>query len=118
MLATIKRWLGLGFGDEKTAPAKRSAKWPAVRKAFLFDNPRCVCCGSTEGVVPHHVRPFHVFPELELDTNNLVALCEGDTLNCHLWIGHFGHFTKWWNPDCAADSERFRAMLGKRTMKL
>lgn len=78
------------------AGAKRSSKWRGVRKGFLNKNKECSVCGSTKKLEVHHKLPFHAFPELELDENNLIVLCENKKygINCHLLIGHLGNYKK------------------------
>lgn len=72
----------------------RSTKWTSVRKKFLETNNRCAVCGGTKKLEVHHKKPFHKHPELELDTNNLIALCEAKTngVTCHLLFGHLGNY--------------------------
>src|ERR1035437_3913742 len=77
--------------------AKRSGKWPTVEKHFKESNSTCAACGSKNRLNIHHILPFHVHPELELDPNNLITLCM-DTKECHLKIGHCGSF-KTYNPN-------------------
>jgi hypothetical protein len=91
----------------------RSAKWPTVRKRHLKTHPGCEICGATALRSVHHIQPFHLFPELELDPTNLITLCEGSTVNCHYL---FGHFMDWknYNPDVAADAKRFSAVVKQR----
>jgi len=81
----------------------RSPFWKKLREEHLRKSPNCSVCGSIKSVVPHHIIPFHVNPQLELDPNNLISLCEGDTFNCHLFFGHFRKWTKH-NPDVVQDS--------------
>lgn len=81
----------------------RSSKWPKVRKAHLKLFPYCECCGKkkTMGMQVHHIEPFHVKPERELDPDNLLTLC--DNPRCHLDKGHLGYWKSWnWNviKDC------------------
>lgn len=84
---------------------ERSPKWGAVQKLHLKLEPSCACCGSTKQLQVHHKKPFHLFPELELDLNNLITLCmEGDK-DCHLNIGHGGNF-KDYNPEVAQDAAK------------
>jgi 5-methylcytosine-specific restriction protein A len=71
----------------------RSPHWSAVEKAFRKDHPECAACGSIKHLNVHHIKPFHLFPELELDPTNLITLCM-DTLECHLQVGHLGNFKK------------------------
>ncbi len=69
----------------------RSPHWHAVEHEHLNKEPECRRCGATLGLQVHHIRPFHLAPELELDPENLITLCEeGGYLNCHLIHGHSG----------------------------
>ena len=88
------------------APLMRSAKWPAVRDAWLKDHPTCAACGARDKLNVHHKRPFHLFPAVELAPANFVTLCEGDGCNCHL---AFGHALNWsaYNPHVDEDAARF-----------
>lgn len=100
----------------KTSISKpRSSKWPSVRKKHLESNPACAVCGGTEKVEVHHVRPFHLHPELELDLSNLVTLCESGKggMNCHLAIGHLGSF-KSFNADIETDAATWSAKIKAR----
>jgi len=85
----------------------RDGRWPELRERWLKAHPRCAVCGTTAGVVPHHIRPVHVWPEQELLWSNLLSLCG----RCHLLIGHLGAWASW-NPDVVKDaagwSERIR----------
>ena len=76
----------------KTLGGTRSSKWPKVREIHLERFPTCAVCGKKKDVVPHHKKPFHLHPELELDLNNLVSLCESAGMNCHITFGHLGNF--------------------------
>lgn len=75
---------------------QRSPHWDAVRDAHIAKHPACEACGSPDDLAVHHVKPFHLYPQLELDPNNLISLCSSDrtpdngikSLNCHLHIGH------------------------------
>ena len=92
--------------------SKRSGKWPTVRKAYLEVHGECAACGSKHLLEVHHMMPFHLKPELELDPNNFITLCEsGDHgINCHLAIGHLGNF-KNFNPDVIRDAENMRKLI-------
>lgn len=91
--------------DKEPEGSKRSGKWPTVRKAFLKNNPTCAVCGGKVKVEVHHIRPFHLHPELELDPTNFITLCENkkDGVNCHLLFGHLGSF-KSFNVDVKANA--------------
>jgi len=73
--------------------AKRSGKWEIVERHFKENNPSCAACGSKNRLNVHHILPFHIHPELELDPNNLITLCM-DVKECHLQLGHAGDFKK------------------------
>lgn len=89
----------------------RSSRWPGVRKAFIADHPRCEACGSGESLEVHHVKPFHLHPELELVRANLMTLCEGLT-KCHLRVGHLGSW-KTINKNARADAARALAAAAR-----
>jgi 5-methylcytosine-specific restriction endonuclease McrA len=71
-------------GNDVSIESERSGRWPAVRREFLRNNPCCEACGTTASLHVHHVRPFHLWPELELEPHNLITLCP----KCHFFIGH------------------------------
>jgi len=101
---------------DKEQGAKRSNKWPAVRKKFLAENPACAVCGATNGKREvHHIHPFHLHPELELDPTNFITLCENkkDGVNCHLLFGHFGNF-KSVNVNVVEDSKIWNKKIKER----
>lgn len=81
----------------------RSSKWPHVEKLHLKLEPTCAACGSSKKLNVHHKKPFHLFPEMELDLNNLITLCMDK--ECHINIGHGGNF-KDYNPDVQQDSQK------------
>lgn len=85
--------------------ARRSSKWSTVRRQFLVENPTCLVCGSKKNVEAHHIIPFHIMPDRELDMENLMNLCETKKygLNCHLLIGHLGNYSRV-NPTCELDA--------------
>ena len=67
------------------AGAKRASGWPRFRRSYMVDHPECAVCGRKRGLEAHHVVPFHVAPDLELDPSNLISLCR----RCHLLVGQF-----------------------------
>lgn len=69
----------------------RSQHWQSVRDAFLKAHPTCAACGGRSLLQVHHVEPFHLHPELELDPGNLITLCMS-TLECHENLGHGGNW--------------------------
>ena len=50
----------------------------------------------------HHKKPFHLFPELELESTNLITLCMDGDKDCHIKLGHGGSF-KAYNPNVEED---------------
>lgn len=82
---------------ESVKSRKRSPLWDKVRDAHVLQNPVCAACGSNKRLQVHHIQPFHLNPELELDPNNFISLCM-DIHECHLNLGHGDNF-KCYNPD-------------------
>jgi 5-methylcytosine-specific restriction protein A len=82
----------------------RSPLWPAVRKAWLKTNSTCAACGTTDKLEVHHIQPFNVRPDLELNPNgdNLITLCETGG-NCHLFVGHLKNW-KSYNKNVKEDA--------------
>jgi 5-methylcytosine-specific restriction endonuclease McrA len=76
-----------------TTTRTRSPKWRSIRHKHITSHPECAACGNMEDNHVHHIKPFHLFPELELEPTNLLTLCP----TCHLV---FGHFYNWldYNP--------------------
>lgn len=77
----------------------RSGRWPAFLRKLIDKQPWCSACGVSEEdarerggfLTGHHVKPFHKFPELELDEGNVVILCESrGGRDCHYLWGHLG----------------------------
>lgn len=113
MLQTIGNWLA-GHQPLPDKPAvRRSGKWPEVRKTHLKASPTCVACGAAKRLEVHHILPFHAFPLLELDRDNLLTLCEGDGCNCHFT---FGHLLDWrsWNSTVIEDCRTWLAKVKVR----
>ena len=93
----------------------RSKDWPKTRRAHLKKHPQCEACGRTTELNVHHKIPVHVAPELELEPTNLKTLCEGKTLNCHLYFGHLGHWRSW-NESVDEDCKLFAKRVAMRPM--
>jgi 5-methylcytosine-specific restriction protein A len=82
---------------------ERNPLWAHLEREFKADHPTCAACGMKDKLQVHHMKPFHLKPELELDPDNLITLCMG-TFECHLRIGHGGNFRAY-NPNVEMDSE-------------
>ena len=93
---------------------KRSSKWGKVRLEHLTKQPNCAVCGSLKKTEVHHIQPFHLKPELELDPGNLITLCESwnNGICCHLLVGHLGNYKKE-NPDVKKDAKQWSKKLNK-----
>lgn len=104
---------GMGTRDHGLAVARkygrqeRSPEWPAVAHAHLAHEPACRVCGHQgRGLQVHHIKPFHLYPDLELDPNNLITLCELKGRNHHLLIGHLDDWESY-NPQVRVDVKRY-----------
>jgi 5-methylcytosine-specific restriction enzyme A len=93
--------------------ALRSPDWPRARKAFITAHPECAVC-YREGTLlkpnnVHHIRPFHLHPELELDPTNFITLCRD-----HHFL--FGHFMNWasYNVEVIGDSRIWHDKITSR----
>ena len=111
----LLKYLGMKAKGEIPLTAKRSPQWSKIRNEHLKSNPTCVSCGSTKTLEVHHIKPFHIFPELELDQTNLITLCENSTngIVCHLFIGHRGCYRDN-NDDVVEDSKIIKDYLDKK----
>lgn len=83
----------------------RSSHWPTVRAHHLEAHPVCEACGSKEDLQVHHVEPFHLHPEKELDPTNLITLCGPGGHSCHLRIGHSFNYSAY-NPNVRDDAKQ------------
>jgi len=58
----------------------------------------------------HHIKPFKLYPELELDPDNLLTLC--NKTECHQEKGHCGYYRSWNEKvveDCEMWLEKYRS---------
>lgn len=85
---------------ERRKAKERSPAWGGVRDRYLRAYPTCAACGGNKRLQVHHIIPFHLFPEKELDLENLITLCMSP-LECHIRIGHGDDF-QCYNPDVKA----------------
>jgi 5-methylcytosine-specific restriction protein A len=85
----------------------RSPEWPRVAREHLLREPACVTCGyKGQGLQVHHIKPFHLYPKLELDPNNLITLCEIKGRDHHLLIGHLDDWASY-NVNVRRDTKVF-----------
>lgn len=95
-----------GFDEyERLGGAKRSSEWGKVRREHIKSY--CELCEKKGGLLRplelHHVRPFNLFPELELDPENFITVCR----HCHLYFAHLGSFRSY-NLDIKKESEQWQ----------
>jgi hypothetical protein len=98
--------------------SRRSSLWPEVRDEHLSKYACCEVCAATSKLRVHHIKPYHLFPELELEKSNLITLCESWKmgLNCHLLVGHLGNYRNI-NPDCVSDAKYWSEKLAKKEFR-
>lgn len=61
----------------------KSQEWISIVKVvYQRDNYVCQRCGSPKHPHAHHIKAWANYPELRLDPDNLITLCE----DCHLWV--------------------------------
>lgn len=72
----------------RTFGVKRHRDWGKVRKEFLKTHDQCAVCGTKKKLAVHHIKPVHLFPELELELSNLITLCQSRSHNDHFIFGH------------------------------
>jgi hypothetical protein len=101
-------------GRMRLGGAARSSQWPAFKIEYAKTHlPVCAVCGGTAQLNLHHLRPFHVFPELELVESNVVWLCNAK--ECHIRIGHLSNFQSI-NPNGKEDIAIWRDKIRNRPM--
>ena len=108
----------IGVGSVVNA-TERSSQWSSVRAAYASTHPRCEYCGrllnnksknpEDRGEV-HHVKPVSIYPELELDMDNLIMLCDP----CHNTAGHLDRHYQSWNPLIREEAKQHRTMVEAR----
>lgn len=69
----------------------RSPQWPKVEAEHKRKENSCRCCGTRNNLQVHHIKPYHKFPELELEDSNLMTVCQ----NCHFVICHENNWGNW-----------------------
>jgi 5-methylcytosine-specific restriction endonuclease McrA len=93
--------------------AVRSNRWPALRKQHIEKQPCCMACGSCKKPEVHHIVPVHLNPDLELDPENLITLCDK---YCHFIFGHLMDY-KSWNVDVVDDSAEYLQKIQNKPRK-
>ena len=90
----------------------RSSRWSSTRGSLLKDHPFCSACGSEKDLECHHIEPFFLHPEKELDENNLIVLCRV----CHFLFGHLKNWSSF-NTTVVEDAKWFCKKVKTRPEK-
>lgn len=119
ILKEILDWVGDVVSSCKVLTVKktrkrRDPKWKPLRDNFIKGK-KCAACGCVDNLQAHHKKPFHLFPELELDEKNLVVLCENPAKNCHFV---FGHLMNWSTYNHDIDNTLSYFQILKKTAKM
>lgn len=88
----------------------RSGKWKTVRKNHLINNPECAACGRKNNLEVHHIEPYQLNPERELDPTNLITLCDD---YCHFVFGHLMDYRSW-NVNVVEDCKRYKEQIDNK----
>ena len=105
----LKRIFCLGeYSLNRTLGGIRSAQWSKVRNDFIKGKV-CEVCGTKKELEAHHISPFHLRPDLELLTENLMALCRPH----HLLFGHLMSFIKF-NNQTKKDAKIWKEKIENR----
>ena len=110
-LDTLLKRAPVEFREGVKLDKARSGHWAALRKEHLKKEPCCQWCGGTYKLQVHHIRPFHLHPELELDPDNLITLCQVPETDHHLDIGHNGNFVTGYNLNVRRDCDKHEKEL-------
>ena len=93
--------------------SSRSSNWNKIRKTHLEENNSCCGCGKTDKLEVHHIEPYHVNPNRELDPSNLITLCK----SCHFTIGHLMDWSSW-NIDVISDCKVYLNKVKNRPYQI
>ncbi len=103
----IKREVDHGTRIARAHGLARSPEWPRVAREHLLREPACAACGYRGPKLQvHHIKPFHLHPQLELDPRNLITLCAVKGREHHLLLGHLDEWESY-NEHVRADVKRF-----------
>jgi 5-methylcytosine-specific restriction endonuclease McrA len=84
----------------------RSTKWRSVRNDIINVCGFCAACHASKNLEVHHIIPFNLRPDLELNYDNLMVLCK----HCHLTFGHYNDY-RFYNANVKNDSVMFSLMM-------
>ena len=100
------------FRPDTNFGARRSSDWKRIRRVHLKLYPCCAVTGTKKKCEVHHILPFHLNPELELEPSNLITLSGKKILGVksHQFFGHHGNF-KLANPNVVEDAKMWYIKL-------
>lgn len=105
--SVVKRKIDHGAHIASRHGLARSPQWSRVAKEHLLREPACAACGyKGRKLQVHHIKPFHLHPQLELDPDNLITLCTARGREHHLLLGHLDEWASF-NEHVRADVKRF-----------
>ena len=99
----------LNWLKNKISDYSRSPKWSSVRKEHLKNQSICQACWRKNDLQVHHIIPYHLDPNNELNPNNLITLCS----DCHLLLGHLMDY-KSWNVNVVEDCKQLSLKIKNR----
>ena len=111
MFKQLARAVKHALRDKIAKTGHRSGRWRKVRRDYIKDHNSCAACGGKKKLAVHHVKPFHLHPDLELDPTNFSTLCM--KFGCHIILGHGGDY-KAYNPDVREDAQKVLESLDKK----
>jgi 5-methylcytosine-specific restriction endonuclease McrA len=104
---SIKREIDHGARIARLHGRERSPEWHRVEKEHLQREPACAACGYRgKKLQVHHIKPFHLHPQLELDPHNLITLCCARGREHHLLLGHLDEWGSY-NEHVRTDVKHF-----------
>ena len=95
--------LGENLGDIFYFGKPRSPHWQTFREKFLQQNNFCAACGIKKFLQVHHIKSYCQHPELELEWDNLITLCQAPGRFHHFGIGHLYNYDRC-NPHVREDA--------------
>ncbi len=96
------------FFGNRLGGKRRHKDWRKVRGEFLKKQNVCQVCLKKAKQV-HHIIPFHINIELELERDNLMTFCRVH----HFWFGHLGSWHSW-NENIVEDARIMREKILNR----
>ncbi len=88
----------------------RSPKFAKLAKEFIKEKGgKCEATGVSFDLEVHHIKPYHLYPELELEKSNLIVL----THWIHFFLAHLGRWASW-NEKIVEHAKWLRDLIANR----